>query len=249
MKIRVKNYKRFILTSTVIAAVCALIIWGAFALVFKVFKPAAQVRKVDIIQPQQTEVVEAEPHTENDLLMLVNKDNAIPDGYSPQDLVTVPLDSLRECKLCKEASDALESLFAGASAQGYSLVCVSGYRDYASQVDVHNDEISAYGEEQADMTSAPAGYSEHETGLAMDISSASNDYDLTEAFGTTDEGKWVAAHAAEYGFIIRYPDGKESITGYTYEPWHLRYVGKDAAKEITDQNTTLEEYLNSKSSS
>ena len=82
----------------------------------------------------------------------------------------------------------------------------------------------------------------------MDITSASVNYDLVEDFGNTPEGQWVADHAADYGFIIRYPNGRESVTGYTYEPWHLRYVGKDVAKEIMSQDTTLEEYLESKAS-
>ena len=248
MKIRVKNYKRFYITVAFFAAIAALIIWGIFSLVFHVFKPAAAVRSIEIVQPVQTEDTSTLSHEEDDLLMLVNKQNAIPDGYVPADLVTVPLDSLREIKLCLEASNALEELFAGAAAQGYQLICCSGYRDYDTQVEVHNTEVNTYGEAAADLVSAPAGYSEHETGLAVDITSASVNYDLVEDFGNTPEGQWVADHAADYGFIIRYPNGRESVTGYTYEPWHLRYVGKDVAKEIMSQDTTLEEYLESKAS-
>ena len=93
------------------------------------------------------------------------------------------------------------------------------------------------------MISALSGRSEHQTGLAMDISSKAMGYKLDQSFGNTLEGKWLSKNSAEFGFIIRYPKGKEAITGYTYEPWHMRYIGKDIAEEITNKGTTLEEYF------
>ena len=92
--------------------------------------------------------------------------------------------------------------------------------------------------------SAVPGHSEHETGLAIDVSGSDGKCAATDCFGDTMEAKWLAEHAAEYGFIIRYPKGKESITGYKYEPWHLRYVGVQIASEIAEQASTLEEYYN-----
>lgn len=95
----------------------------------------------------------------------------------------------------------------------------------------------------ANQTSAKPGESEHQTGLAMDVSSPSVNFQLTQYYGHTREGKWLVENAPKHGFIIRYPEGKEYITGYNYEPWHIRYVGKNAAEFIMNENITLEEYL------
>ena len=95
----------------------------------------------------------------------------------------------------------------------------------------------------ANITSAYPGRSEHQTGWAVDVTSASMGYDLLQSFIDYPEGLWINNHCSEYGFIIRYPKGKTYITGYDYEPWHLRYVGVEAAKEITASGLTLEEYL------
>lgn len=97
--------------------------------------------------------------------------------------------------------------------------------------------------EAANQFSARAGESEHQTGLAMDISSKSVNFSLTQSFAQTREGKWLEENASEFGFIIRYPEGKEHITGYQFEPWHLRYVGKNPSLEIASRNITLEGYL------
>ncbi|HET7615667.1 MAG TPA: M15 family metallopeptidase, partial [Bacillales bacterium] len=104
--------------------------------------------------------------------------------------------------------------------------------------------VDQYGSaEKANQVSARPGQSEHQTGLSMDISTPEIGVDLDQNFGETKAGKWVAAHAADFGFILRYPKGKEDITGYEYEPWHLRYVGKKPAKTIMENHLTLEEYL------
>lgn len=137
----------------------------------------------------------------------------------------------------EEASTALETLQAGANAAGYDIPLVSGWRSYDYQVGLYNNYVQTDGQEAADRYSARPGFSEHQTGLCFDIGAVDDNY------GTTPEGKWLAAHAHEYGFIIRYPEGKEAITGYMYEPWHVRYVGIEAATEIYNSQTTLEEYL------
>ncbi|MFC5407650.1 M15 family metallopeptidase [Cohnella soli] len=182
------------------------------------------------------------------LFVLVNKVRELPSTYAPKDLVIpdVPFsfsgDSPKK-KMRKAAAEALESLFDAAKKDGIKLKAVSGYRSYATQKALFASNAAKKGEEVANRTSARPGQSEHQTGLAMDVSSASVGYALEQSFATTKEGKWLAAHAADHGFIIRFLKGKESVTGYSYEPWHIRYVGKDIAKDIMKKKVTLEEYL------
>ena len=122
--------------------------------------------------------------------------------------------------------------------QGYDLPTLSAYRSYDYQAGLYNDYVARDGKEAADRYSAQPGKSEHQTGLAFDIGQ------LDDSFGETPAGKWLAQHAHEYGFIIRYPKGKEHITGYMYEPWHVRYLGIDTATSVYQSGLTLEEYLN-----
>lgn len=121
-------------------------------------------------------------------------------------------------------------MFDAAKKEGYELAAVSGYRSYDRQKVIFDNEVSLKGERKAKEAVAYPGESEHQTGLAMDISSRSNGFELNEAFGSTADGKWVQDNAYKYGFIIRYPKNKEDITKYEYEPWHLRYVGKKSRK-------------------
>ena len=114
---------------------------------------------------------------------------------------------------------------------------VSGYRSYYDQKSTYNYWVSVYGQKDADTISARPGHSEHQTGLAFDITS------LNSSYGETEEGIWLRENCFKYGFIIRYPKGKEHITGYAYEPWHIRYVGVEHATYIMNNNLTLEEYL------
>ncbi|WP_019005511.1 M15 family metallopeptidase [Cohnella laeviribosi] len=182
------------------------------------------------------------------LLVLVNKQRNLPADYSPVDLVVPDVefsfsgDSPKK-KLRKPAAEALEALFAAAEKDGIELKAVSGYRSYETQRSIFNRNAEQKGIETANRTSARPGQSEHQTGLAMDVSSKSAGYALEESFGDTKEGKWLKAHAAEYGFIIRYLKGKEDITGYSYEPWHIRYVGKEIAQAVMEQGITLEEFM------
>lgn len=123
-------------------------------------------------------------------------------------------------------------------ASGYeNMSIISGFRSYAKQESTFNYWVSIDGYERATTYSAKPGQSEHQTGLAMDITS------LNQSYGNTSEGKWLAAHCHEYGFIIRYPKGKTDITGYIYEPWHVRYLGTSTAKLVHDSGLTLEEFL------
>ncbi len=186
-------------------------------------------------------------NTEN-LLVLVNKNQSLPADYVPSDL-TIPdvpfsFEGDYEKKYLREAAArALEELFAAAEAENVEIFAVSGYRSYETQYGIYNTYLKKWGEEKTNAVSAIPGHSEHQTGLAMDISSRSAALDLTEEFGETPEGKWVKEHASEHGFIIRYPQDGEVITGYQYEPWHLRYVGKEVAAYMDEHDLTLEEFF------
>lgn len=183
-----------------------------------------------------------------EILSLVNKEYALPSDYIPEDLV-IPnvrfsfVEDLPKKQLRKVAAEALEALFEDADGAGLELFAVSGYRSYDRQDAIFASNANKHGEEAANRFSARPGESEHQTGLTMDVSSPAVNFNLVIEFGETDEGQWLKKHASDYGFIIRYPEGKEDITQYQYEPWHLRYIGKKAAKEIMDNGLTLEEYL------
>jgi zinc D-Ala-D-Ala carboxypeptidase len=184
----------------------------------------------------------------DDILIVANKERNLPADYEPKDLVIpeIPFpfkEDLPKKKMRGEAARAIEKLFKGAEDQGLELLAQSGYRSYDTQVSIFAYNANQYGEEKANQVSAQPGQSEHQTGLAMDVTSPKVNYELVEKFGETPEGKWVAENAHTYGFIIRYPKGKEEVTGYQYEPWHLRYVGVEHAEEIYKRRITLEEYL------
>ncbi|MET3942509.1 D-alanyl-D-alanine carboxypeptidase [Paenibacillus sp. PvP094] len=181
-------------------------------------------------------------------VVLVNKKRNLPSTYAPKDLVVpnIPFSfsgSSPKKQMRKVAATAIEKLFAAAKKDGIDIKAVSGYRSYSTQKSIFERNASIKGEAVANKTSARPGQSEHQTGLAMDISSASVGYDLQQSFGNTKEGKWLKANAHKYGFIIRYGKDQEKLTGYSYEPWHVRYVGVYIAGEITSQKLTLEQYL------
>jgi D-alanyl-D-alanine carboxypeptidase len=183
-----------------------------------------------------------------DKAVLVNKVYKLPDSYKPQDLVdpNVPFifqEKSEKRKLRKEAADALEKLFKAAKDDKLPLAGVSAYRSHATQSTLYANYVKKDGTEAADKYSAKPGHSEHETGLGIDVSGSSGKCAAADCFAATPEAKWLDEHAAEYGFIIRYPKGKQAITGYQYEPWHLRYVGTDISKEIVKRGITLEEYI------
>ena len=188
------------------------------------------------------------PHQDpTDTLILVNKNNKAP--AVPVTLVKPDVQPTREAVseniyMRPEAAAALEDLFEAAAQDGITLYATSGYRSYSTQKAIFERKLERMDEKQANASVAKPGYSEHQTGLAMDIEGeTTKGTGLTEAFGESPEGIWTAEHCAEYGFIIRYLKGETNITGYIYEPWHLRYVGKDAAAEITELGVTFEEYI------
>lgn len=170
------------------------------------------------------------------LQVVVNKHRPLnPATYVPAQLVRIQGERLRS-----EAADAYKQLAKAAKAAGVNIIPVSGYRSYSQQASLYDSYVRQYGQATADTLAARPGFSEHQTGLAMDIGNASGACALQACFATTPAGKWAAANAARYGFLIRYPAGAEAVTGYTYEPWHLRYVGRDLAAQVS---TILEDYF------
>lgn len=161
-----------------------------------------------------------------------------PKNYVPTDLVAVGGGQ----QLRKEAADNLATLLSAAKTAGFLINPLSGYRSYNTQVSVYNNEVKTYGQAVADTQSARPGTSEHQTGLAIDVGGGG--CGIEDCFGDTPAGKWLAANAHSYGFIIRYPEGKQDITGYRYEPWHIRYVGIELATEMNKKGAlTLEEFF------
>ncbi|NRG48251.1 M15 family metallopeptidase [Bacillus sp. CRN 9] len=183
------------------------------------------------------------------IMALVNKQFSLPSDYAPDDLVRPDVafsfgdEEVEKSYIRKEAAEGLEKMFAAAKKDGIDLFAVSGYRSYERQDAVFSAEVNRVGEEKAVQAVAFPGSSEHQTGLSMDISSATVDYTLTEKFENVPEGKWLKDNAHHYGFILRYPKGKEEVTGYQFEPWHFRYIGVDAATVIFEKDLTLEEYF------
>lgn len=170
--------------------------------------------------------------------LIVNKTFSIPKTYQPVNSY-VPVTSER-CMNCleQEVMEAFQLMKSDAASVGLNIYIASGYRSYSYQETLYNNYSAVSGVAGADTYSARAGHSEHQTGLCFDLNS------VDDSFAYTDEGKWIQENAYLYGFVIRYPKGKEEITGYQYEPWHLRYVGKELAYELYHQGNwiTMEEY-------
>lgn len=159
-----------------------------------------------------------------DGILIANKTYALPASYNPGELTD-------------ECSSAFQELVNGAAADNINIYLSSGFRSYDYQAQIYNNYVAMDGQENADTYSARPGHSEHQTGLAIDCNI------IDDSFIGTPEAIWLANHCHEYGFIIRYPQSKESITGYKYEPWHIRYLGVDKAKAVHDSGLCLEEYL------
>ena len=156
-------------------------------------------------------------------ILVVNKTYSLPKTYAKG--------------VDPDAKAALDKMFADAKKEGITFWIASGYRSYDRQNTIYNNYVAKDGKAEADRYSARPGHSEHQTGLAFDLN------ELTEAFGNSKQGKWLAENCHKYGFIIRYPQNKEHITGYMYEPWHVRYLGVDKATAVYESGLCLEEYL------
>lgn len=206
---------------------------GTYEIKYKVKDSCGNVsvkkRKV-IIKEKDVSVSKEKPNIEVkngityvDGIIVVNKTYSLPKDYDP--------------KVNNDALKALKLMQADAKALGLDLSLISGYRSYNTQKELYNKYVKKDGEEVANTYSAKPGHSEHQTGLAFDIGS------VDRSFANTSEAKWIEENAHLYGFIVRYPDNKTDITGYIYEPWHVRYLGKETAKKVWESGLTLEEYL------
>lgn len=180
---------------------------------------------------------------------LVNREYPLSEDYVPEGLTTPEVlfpfsdTSIDKAKMTPEAGAALARLFDAAYDEaGLTLYGVSAYRSYARQYTIYATNLIVYGTAHTNRYSAAPGRSEHQTGLAIDISCASEGFGLEETFADTPEGIWVAQNAHRFGFILRYPKDKEHITGYSYEPWHIRYVGTELAALLYETGLTLDEY-------
>ena len=157
-------------------------------------------------------------------VMIANKSYSLPESYAPGDLLP-------------EVKEAFAVMQKAAAAQGLNIYISSGYRSYSRQQTLYNNYVKSDGKALADTYSSRPGYSEHQTGLCFDLNT------IDDSFGNTKESAWLEQHAQEYGFIIRFPKGKDAQTGYRYEPWHLRYLGIDMATKVYNSGLSLEEYL------
>ncbi|MDD4706476.1 MAG: M15 family metallopeptidase [Bacilli bacterium] len=177
---------------------------------------------------------------DNHELMLVNKYYYLGEDYEPEDITAIsPTYAYEGNKINEEVLAAFKNLAEEAKISGYTILINSSYRDYNSQKEVWESRKALYGTRQADAFAARAGFSEHQTGYAIDVADF---YDINDKFGETESFLWMKNNCYNYGFILRYPEDKEEITGYSYEPWHYRYVGIEVAKEIKNLNITFDEY-------
>ena len=174
-----------------------------------------------------------------DGVLIANKTYSLPSDFIPQD-PEVPVTSQRSTtSLDRTLMSAWRTMQADASSQGLNIYIASAYRSYSYQVNLYNSYVARDGKAAADTYSSRPGNSEHQTGLCFDLNS------IDDSFGDTAEGRWVNDNCYKYGFCIRFPKGKDAYTGYQYESWHLRYVGKDLAEKLYNNGAwiSLEEYF------
>lgn len=219
------------------------------------FVPALGEEPPDVDLPAETTDPSAEPTRPPDvsmlqgdgILRLVNRANRLDGKYVPPDLVTPRVATRKKgmeerIRMRREAALALENLFSAALREAeHTLYAASGYRSYGHQQILYNGRVAERGRERAERTVANPGASEHQMGLAMDIQSP-NTLSLNQSFGDTEEGKWVAENAHRFGFIVRYQQQWTDITGYAYEPWHLRYLGVAHATAVHALDVPYETY-------
>lgn len=184
-----------------------------------------------------------------DTLLLVNKYNALPENYEPTNLVSTPNACVigvdYSCQtetqyLRKEVGEAFSSLVNGGKEHGINIKAIASYRSYSYQKNLYDYYANTEGKEYADKYYARPGQSEHNSALAVDVTLNNENFNEIE---NSEDYDWLINNIANYGFILRYPKDKVEITGYQYESWHLRYVGVEAAQEMTKQNLTLDEYI------
>lgn len=183
------------------------------------------------------------------LHVLVDKERALPAGFTPEGLAVIPAqwhaDGFGGLELRQLTIDSMRPMVEAAAADGVELRIRSAYRSYSEQERTFAYWVSVLGEAQARRESAEPGHSEHQLGVTADFASPENGWELVESFADTSAGTWLAEHAYEYGFALSYPRDGEEITGYIFEPWHYRYIGIPAAEAWRESGLTLIEYLES----
>ncbi len=209
----------------------------ALSVVGAAMLPAAPVTAAPRVAP--------DPHAAS---VLINKQVRLPAGFRPSRLVVPAVRFTfsgyhEKRQLRRDAAHALRRLFAAARRNRTALAAVSGYRSEQTQRDVFDYNVGRLGLEAAERVSARPGHSEHQTGLAIDVTGADGRCPASSCFAGTRPARWLAANAWRFGFIIRYPAGAEAITGYRYEPWHLRYLGRSLAADVASSRLPYERYL------
>lgn len=197
--------------------------------------------QVDLPAPETPTPEPTEPDVDlespDSLTVIVNKHRPLPADYEPADLMDV---GTGEHRLRAEAAEAALAMFDAAREDGIELTVISGYRSYDYQARLYDNYVAQYGVEHTNTVSAQPGYSEHQTGLALDVDTPGGTHTLRQSFGDTAAGTWVAEHAHEFGFIIRYPQDSAEVTGFNYEPWHLRYFGEQFSQHVIDNSGIAE---------
>lgn len=233
------------------AAVTAIVWWRDDHGNIEKVQPATTNSSSSNIKTEPATAFNKSQYSVNDpssLWVVVNKGRILPTNYVPANLV-VPGASLsgspasENMHLRTEAATAVEKLVSAASADGAKLMLVSGYRSYATQQSLYSGYVNSQGQAYADSTSARPGHSEHQTGLVADLGAQNGKCQLEACFGDTAEGKWLVANAYKFGFIVRYQKDKTNLTGYVYEPWHVRFVGSELAGELNKTGETLEQFF------
>jgi zinc D-Ala-D-Ala carboxypeptidase len=188
------------------------------------------------------QLVEGEPATDWGSIV-IDRAHRLPNDFVPPDLVEVTAAGFQSRDQVRSiVIDDLAALRAAAEANGTPIVVISAYRSFSYQQQLFADRASLVGEETAALETARPGHSEHQLGTAVDVLDPGVG-ELTEAFATTPAGQWVAAHAHEFGFVVSYPQGARDRSCYEYEPWHLRYVGRDTAAQIHESGLTPREWM------
>lgn len=183
----------------------------------------------------------------DDLRVLVDHDHTLPYGYAPQDLVSLDAAGVPVLNggtlLRREAAGQLQLLMAAAAADGEDLVVASSYRSYADQQASHDKWANFYGDPNAGGMSALPGHSQHQLGTAVDFTNSAAEYQVWQPFGRTSGSAWLEKNAGKYGYVLAYPQGLESETGYQWEPWHYRYIGPENVERLQDSKMSLQKFL------
>lgn len=207
----------------------------------------SQIKQITLPNTEPITAIDGNYIDDDHIWRLVNKSHPFNDlHYRPANLQLATVasrtdKSTDERSIRADIMPSVEALFVSAKQAGFDLQIGSGWRSYEQQNIYYSNYSRLYGQESADTFSAKPGYSEHQTGLVMDLATTDHNCYLEECFGETGAGKWLAEHSYKYGFILRYPRGKDGITDFIYEPWHFRYVGEDLAKALKESGLTLDE--------